>query len=175
MPFRAFVGPMWLFYLNKWVNEHLGQVFPVRTKHRMSLPPWITPETSNMIKRLNTAKKKFPSESPKLKFMSENCDKAVEDDKSQYETLLSNGRSTSALFKYFRSFTKGTLPSVMKYNDHEATNDQEKANLFDRINQFKVLRKLAFSNRTLICKLLPFQKGTLRSTFPTHKLLLSAF
>ena len=133
---NAFQGICWsnvtvlLEQWYKWVNEHLGQVFPVRTKHRMSLPPWITPETSNMIKRLNTAKKKFPSESPKLKFMSENCDKAVEDDKSQYETLLSNGRSTSALFKYFRSFTKGTLPSVMKYNDHEATNDQEKANLF---------------------------------------------
>ena len=30
---------------------------PKRTRHRQSLPPWITPSTSNLMKKLNTQRK----------------------------------------------------------------------------------------------------------------------
>ena len=44
----------WYLWLYIALEKHMKK----QTKHRMNLAPWITPETSNIIKRLNTASKK---------------------------------------------------------------------------------------------------------------------
>ena len=42
-----------------WIKENLSLCVPKRTKHPKALPPWVTPETSNIMKRLETERKKF--------------------------------------------------------------------------------------------------------------------
>ena len=42
-----------------WLIDLLQKSVPIRTKHRQSLPPWISPSTSNLMKRKETAKEKL--------------------------------------------------------------------------------------------------------------------
>ena len=37
-----------------WINRIMDKTIPVKTKHRRSLPPWVSSETSNQMKRHNT-------------------------------------------------------------------------------------------------------------------------
>ena len=41
-----------------WLSSLIKKCIPKHTKHRSSLPPWISQSTSNFIKRLYTARKK---------------------------------------------------------------------------------------------------------------------
>ena len=43
--------------LYDWLHEILEKHIPKKTKHQMSLPPWVSNETSNAIKRRNTMRK----------------------------------------------------------------------------------------------------------------------
>ena len=37
-----------------WISRIMDKTIPVKTKHRSSLPPWVSSETSNQLKRNNT-------------------------------------------------------------------------------------------------------------------------
>ena len=41
----------------KWINKILEANIPKVTRHRASLPPWVTPSASHLIKKLETKKK----------------------------------------------------------------------------------------------------------------------
>ena len=72
-PFKTFcfsnvdvVVDLWYDWLHKILEEHISK----KTKHRMSLPPWVSNKTSNAIKRRNTMRKwmnKKPSPNNYLK------------------------------------------------------------------------------------------------------------
>ena len=43
----------------KWINKILEANIPKVTRHRASLPPWVTPSTSHLIKKLGTKQKRW--------------------------------------------------------------------------------------------------------------------
>ena len=42
----------------EWLYEALKDLVPRKTKHRRELAPWVTPESSNLIKKLKTLQRK---------------------------------------------------------------------------------------------------------------------
>ena len=64
----------------KWLNIKIERHVPTRTRHRARLAPWITQSTSNIIMKLNTAKKKYPALHNRVLTLQKECDFAVEQD-----------------------------------------------------------------------------------------------
>ena len=114
----------------------MPKFIPRRTQHRQNLPPWITPETSNSMKRLSTLRKQKGSQCASVIAMNEKVQTALENNRSEYKQRLSNSRNTKALFKYYRKFRNSELPSVMKLDYSVAKTLPEQANLFAKfLNQ----------------------------------------
>ena len=117
----------------EWIHSFLPKLIPSRTQRRQNLPPWITPETSNSMKRFNkvsTLRKQKGSQCASVIAMNEKVQTAAENNRSEYEQHLSNLRDTKALFKYYRKFRNSELPSVMKLDNSVAKTLSEQANLF---------------------------------------------
>ena len=70
------------------IHSFLQKFTPRRTQHRQNLPPWITSETSNSMKRLSTLCKQKGSQFALVIAMNEKVQTAVENDKSEYEQHL---------------------------------------------------------------------------------------
>ena len=49
-----------------WISGLVQKFVPRRTKHRANLPPWVTPGTSHLIKKLATKRKFLPEGNGKL-------------------------------------------------------------------------------------------------------------
>ena len=120
----------WLLYL-------LQKSVPIRTKHRQSLPPWISPSTSNIMKRKETAIKKLnrgvrPSSDSILKVqkLSQELEEAVTHDKREYGISLCDSRNIATKFKYinFVKSDRSALPTLLS-NGNSAVTDREKADL----------------------------------------------
>ena len=123
-----------------WIREKIDLAVPKRTKHRASLAPWITPSTSNLLKKLGTAKNKYPALHKRVQNLTEICDQAVSDDLIAYEEKLSTTRSTDQMFKFYRSFKSTSIPCRVHYGDKVAQNPGDQATLFasffeDNFNQ----------------------------------------
>ena len=103
-----------------WIREKIDLAVPKRTKHRASLAPWITPSTSNLLKKLGTAKNKYPALHKRVQNLTEICDQAVSDDLIAYEEKLSTTRSTDQMFKFYRSFKSTCIPCRVHYGDKVA-------------------------------------------------------
>ena len=115
-----------------WLSSLTKKCIPKRTKHRSSLPPWISQSTSNIIKRLHTARKKHTESHSKVLHLIEQTETNAEMDKTDYEHPLTSAQSTGKLFKYFRAFHRSSLPSILKYKNEAADTDPLKAELFSR-------------------------------------------
>ena len=114
----------------KWLNIKIERHVPTRTRHRARLAPWITQSTSNIIKKLNTAKKKYPALHNRVLSLQKECDFAVEQDQINFESELSDSRSTDKLFKFYRTFKSSRIPSKLIYGSKEAQSNAEKVELF---------------------------------------------
>ena len=113
----------------KWISGLVQKFVPRRTKHRSSLPPWVTPGTSHLIKKLATKRKLLPEGNQKLLQLIAHVDNALQLDRSDYEERLSNRRSQN-LFRHFRSLKSSQFPSTMYYGELKACDDAQKAELF---------------------------------------------
>ena len=114
----------------EWIHSFMPKFIPRRTQHRQNLPPWITPETSNSMKRLSTLRKQKGSQCASVISMNEKLQTAVENNRSEYEQHLSNSLDTKTLFKYYRKLRNSELPSVVKLDNSFAKTLPEQANLF---------------------------------------------
>ena len=111
---------------------------PRITKHRRKLPPWILNETSNLIKHKATAQKRQsrkPTDSNKLKV--ENLELAIHEgslaDQANFEMNIAGQRNFSDIQKYYRCLKKsGGTPSCVNLKSETATDDESKANLFNK-------------------------------------------
>ena len=50
----------------KWLEKIIKQTVPQRTKHRCMLPPWISKETSHLIKCLQTKRRRYKESHPSV-------------------------------------------------------------------------------------------------------------
>ena len=120
-----------------WLFEAITKFTPRRSKHRSNLPPWITPATSHLMKKLNTLQRKQNSlannDSLRLKIETSRTSlaEAVDLDQKNYESKLFNSRNSQAMYKYFKSLRKRpSVPPQVKWNKDVANCDAEKASLF---------------------------------------------
>ena len=91
--------------LDDWMKETLSLCVSKRTRHRKALPPWVTPETSNLMKRLENERKIFdknPSLSHAIKVQQREflLNEALVVDQAIYEHNLVSDRKFSAIHKY---------------------------------------------------------------------------
>ena len=88
-----------------WLLDLLQKSVPIRTKHRQSLPPWISPSTSNLMKR--NCNKETESWRPSLVRFNTQSTKAFarvrrssNQRQKEYEISLSDSRNLDTVFKY---------------------------------------------------------------------------
>ena len=86
-----------------WLLEAITKFTPRRSKHRSNLPPWITPATSHLMKKLNTVQRKQnslannDSLSLKIETLRNSLAEAVDLDQKYYESKLFNSRNSQAM------------------------------------------------------------------------------
>ena len=117
---------------HNWLSSLVKKCIPERTKHRSSLPPWISQSTSNLFKRLHTARKKNTESHPKILLLIEQTETNAEMDKADYEQSLASEQSTGKLLKYFKAFHNLSLPSILKFKNETADTDPFKAEFFSK-------------------------------------------
>ena len=113
--------------INKMSEEftrYLDGIFdlyvPKRTRHRQSLPPWISCGTSNLINKLKTQKRllenKPTSYRKKLVLKMENqVTESTEEDRVLYQENLQGSRNTNRFFEHLNSLNKSAcLPKVFE-------------------------------------------------------------
>ena len=90
-----------------WLLGLLQKGVPIRSQHRQSLPTWISLSTSNLMKREETAVKKLnrgvcPSSDLVLKVQKllQELERAVTNDKREYEISLPDSRNFAKILKY---------------------------------------------------------------------------
>ena len=122
-----------------WLLDLIQKSVRIRTKHLQSLPPWISPSTSNLMKRKETAIKKLNRGVPpspdlilKVKNLSQKLEGAVTTDKREYEISLSDSRDLAKIIKYI-NFVKSdgsALPTLLN-NGKSVFTDRQKADLLN--------------------------------------------
>ena len=142
-----------------WLEEILEDCVPRRTKHRSCLLPWISRETSHILKRLKTKRKRYHETHPSVQDLLIKSNAMAQEDKIRYESQLAATRSSANLFKYFKAFKKEKNPSKLKWGKEEAHSDAEKVRLFAGF--FASTQEI--SN---ICSELPVNKSKLPDNLP---------
>ena len=108
---------------------------PKRIRHRQSLPPWITPSASNLMKKLNTQRKLVANKPMSYrknivrKFQNV-VTEAAEKDWCNYQEPIMSTRDTSVIFKHLKSPNNSpNLPKVLINSGRSASNIEDKVNL----------------------------------------------
>ena len=122
-------------YVDKVVETYVSR----RTRHRQSLPRWISAFTSNLMKRLKTQKRlleRKPTSYRKAAVMKlENLvTESAEGEGKDYQENLLSTRNTDVIFKHLKSLNKSpTLPMQVVSGDKVSTIVHEQV---DIINEF---------------------------------------
>ena len=125
-----------------WVNKKLVKHCPKRTQHRYSLPPWVSQESSNLMKKLNTAEKLLEkdhcNEAWKRKFdlIKTKLNGNLSEDKTCYENKIFLNRDTKELFGYLKILGKEITASEIHWKSKKARTSVDKANLFNQYFSF---------------------------------------
>ena len=99
-----------------WIWHKLNIFVPKRTTFRSSLSPWITSQTSNKIKRLNTARKTGKKTVPQLEAKVKEM---IMNDQLLYQERVLAARDSHTLFKHFKSLKDSKrLPNYRTHIRH---------------------------------------------------------
>ena len=122
-----------------WFFNILQDFTPRKTKHWKLLAPWVKPETSHLIKRVETlGAKKLCGELKKMKLEKAKTELALvlPSDQKEFETSILQHGSFSDVQRYMKSFSSNNyLPSEIFLEGQTARTDVEKAELFNRYFQ----------------------------------------
>ena len=109
-----------------WLKNAVEKFVPRRTKHRQALAVWVKPSTSNIIKRLQTAK--LRGETRKVEDLRSQVSMALTNDECEYKEKVFKSRNTHLLFKHFKSLRHtSSLPPVLKDENHQYISASDKA------------------------------------------------
>ena len=120
----------------KWLSRSISAFIPKITKHRKTLSPWVSPETSNLLKRKATMEKlqlrKFSTlREESLTALSNSIESMLLLEKEAYEERISGARRFSDIHRYLKSRRTEQVPGVVTWGDRTATNNVSKAELFN--------------------------------------------
>ena len=128
----ALLLALWLEGLKPLLNKFV----PLKSVHRSRLPPWISPETSHQMKKLNTIEsnaKLTTSYQTKLLSLKERVSSSADDDLCTYQARLSESRNSKHIFKHLKNLKKGAhLPPVLKNGADSAHSSLEKAHMLNQ-------------------------------------------
>ena len=156
-------------YLENLVNQHV----PRRTRRRQSLPPWITPSTSNIMNKLRTQTRMYKSKPTSYRRnLNLSLDKigkeAVEEDRLFYQENVMSTRNTHLIFKHFKSLKKSeTLPKTMIKDDIAVSKAKEKVNFLNEYFHSVFSPKSSFNLSDMKCQ------NTILSNFSISKTCLN--
>ena len=124
-----------------WLRAPLMlRCIPFKTSHRVTLPPWVSPKSSHLMKKLKNLKTKGavkPSGTifQKIQNSETVLSNALETDKADYESKLVEGRSTKHLFKYLKSPNSCSLiPANIHWGNQTAESATYQCELFNYFN-----------------------------------------
>ena len=123
----------------EWMYKLMSSTFPKNTKHCMRLAPWVSNQSSNLIKVKYTLEKTShqPRSKAKLEKVSEDLKVNLEENKLGFEKDLFHSSIFSNIQKYQRSVRKQTnLTSQMYFQNTQASNGLTKAQLFNTYFQY---------------------------------------
>ena len=118
------------YYWKEWFWEAISRVVPKRTKHRSNLNPWVSTNSSNLIKKIATLERCIKPPVSKLLRLKSQLNCQLEQDLTLYQRNLAESRSADKLFKLFRLLRRCKMPPLLQYGKFEARTDIEKARLF---------------------------------------------
>ena len=130
--------------LDQWYNwfENLfNENVPKVTAHRSNLPTWVSPASSNLMKKLaNTKKLAIETENPKtidkVILLEQELERSVTSDQRSFEEDVFKARQFSGIQKYLRKLKQAPpFPYEMYLAEERATSDLEKAELFNKFFQ----------------------------------------
>ena len=64
--------------------------------------------------------------------MQRSCERSIEQDRANFESRLANTRSTSKLFRYFRTFKSTCIPASVSYINEIATDSKSQCRSFSK-------------------------------------------
>ena len=125
-----------LYQWYNWINEKIERLVPRVTKHRASLKPWISRETSHKIKKLNSLKRKLVtpnlSKLLKIKKFEKEIKMSAVNDLKIIEAKNFQTRCFSHIQKYLASIRKNPLISTRVINgDQSADTDHGRSELYN--------------------------------------------
>ena len=124
----------------EYIEVILEKFVPKRIIHRQTLPPWIKPGTSNLLRNLkhngNFKEKPTPVRMSHLRECEESVATKSEEDRFEYQTKLFLSRDTHAIFKHFKIYRSTcSLHEPLRWNDKEEFSANGKVNLLNEYFQ----------------------------------------
>ena len=120
-------------YLENLISQHV----PRKTRRRQSLPPWITPSTSNIMNKLRRQTRIYKLKPTSYRrnlilSLDKMAKDAVEEDRLNYQENVMSTPNTHLIFKHFKSLKKSeTLPKIMIKDDIAVSKAKEKLNFLN--------------------------------------------
>ena len=119
-----------------WIKEKIERLVPRVTKHRASLKPWISRETSHKIKMLNSLKIKLLtpnlSQLLNIKRFEKEIEMSADNDLKIFEAKIFQTRCFSHIQKYLASVRKNPLiPTRVVSGDQSAETDLGRSELYN--------------------------------------------
>ena len=134
----------WYAWLWDKIKNNVRKV----TSHRSTLPPWVTPSTSHMLKRVQTLTRRIDRQNiPTLnkpilslilkhKKLEKNLQIALTEDQAIYEETVTSSRRFSDLQKNLNKISSSRqYPQKMFYKEKSTRDDTQKATFF---NEFSI-------------------------------------
>ena len=122
-----------------WLWDKIKNNVPKVTSHRSTLPPWVKPSTSHMLKRVQTLKRCIDRQNKpnlsiilKHKKLEKNLQIALTADQAIYEETVTSSRRFSDLQKYLNKISSSRkYPQKMFYKEKSTRDDTQKATFFN--------------------------------------------
>ena len=130
-----------------YFNDNIEKCVPRRTTHRQTLPSWFTPESSHLLKKLETQRKLLKMKptayrKQKIKTLETEFWKSSEQDRIDYQTKIAETRNTDLMFNNLKRTSKeSALPSTVVLNGQGSNSVKETLNLFNNYFQSVYLPK----------------------------------
>ena len=118
-------------------DRAIDMFIPTRTRHRQNLPPWITSESSNLLKKMQTQKRLLAAKPTsyrrnKIVELENLVSKSCEEDRVHYQEKLFNTRDTGRIFKHLKCLKKtASLPLSMQFRNENTQSAFRKAEMFN--------------------------------------------
>ena len=125
--------------VDQWYNWIYGIIIkhiPRTTQHRKHLAPWISPTSSNLMKKVETLRRQSKTNTLKIQQLQTELSLSLSADQCNLETEIVMSGIFSNVQKYLKTIMKtSSIPTEVFLDDRSANTDIEEAELFNQYFQ----------------------------------------